>query len=186
MEYNSCGIRCQIGRGGIWKYARAHFPEKKKLPNGASEAFTLCSLDGCGGLQPCAHDPPRQLHAARAMLFQIANKLPSSAGHTPAESGVPSEVECEQLLAFTNHDRSRIITEVLERFAEAALYESGRSLRPSLAVNAQVAGPRREPRMTRQANMNGRSERIPRTGSCTTTYGSFLFELNRAARRCSR
>jgi hypothetical protein len=39
----------------------------------------------------------------------------ASAGHTPAESDVPSEVECEQLLAFTNHDRSRIITETLER-----------------------------------------------------------------------
>jgi hypothetical protein len=67
------------------------------------------------------------------------------------------------------------------RFAEAALYESGRSLRPSLAVNAQIAGPRREPRMTRQANMNGRSERIPRTGSWTTTTVRFCRTQPRGA-----
>jgi hypothetical protein len=48
-------------------------------------------------------------------------------------------------------------------------------------VNARVAGPRREPRMTRQTNMSGRSERIPRTGSCTTTMVRFC--SNSTARR---
>src|SRR5450755_618608 len=52
---------------------------------------------------------------ARAMFLQIASKLPPEAGHALVESHVPSEAECEQLLAFTNHDRSRIATEMLER-----------------------------------------------------------------------
>jgi hypothetical protein len=38
-----------IGRGGAWKCARAHFSKKIRLPNGASEAFTLCSLETVAG-----------------------------------------------------------------------------------------------------------------------------------------
>ena len=58
---------------------------------------------------------------ARAMFQQIASKLPAETGQTPSllsggqASDVPSQVECEQLLAFTAHDRLRIAQEMLQR-----------------------------------------------------------------------
>src|SRR5208337_4746202 len=47
---------------------------------------------------------------ARAMFLQIASKLAGERGQAPSLQGgavasdVPSQVECEQLLAFTSHD----------------------------------------------------------------------------------
>jgi len=52
---------------------------------------------------------------AHAMFLQIASKLPAADGHTFQASDVPSESECERLLAFTDHDRSRIANEMLQR-----------------------------------------------------------------------
>jgi tetratricopeptide (TPR) repeat protein len=48
---------------------------------------------------------------ARAMFLQIASKL------TPAvqEADVPTEQQCEQLLAFTAHDRTRLAREMFDR-----------------------------------------------------------------------
>lgn len=50
---------------------------------------------------------------ARALFFQIAGKLAAETGQQRPE--VLSQVECEQLLAFTSHDRARIEREMLER-----------------------------------------------------------------------
>jgi len=52
---------------------------------------------------------------ARAMFVQIASRLADENGHLPQQPDAPSEEKCERLLAFTNHDRSRIATEMLER-----------------------------------------------------------------------
>src|SRR5450631_148324 len=51
---------------------------------------------------------------ARAMFLQIASKMPAD-GHAVTASDVPSEVECERLLAFTPHDQTRIANEMLQR-----------------------------------------------------------------------
>ena len=53
---------------------------------------------------------------AQAMFLQIASKLPSDPGRSQAD--VPSEDECEKLLAFTDHDRARISAEMLRRLQE--------------------------------------------------------------------
>ena len=52
---------------------------------------------------------------ARAIFLQIASKLPAIDGHVAREQDVPSEAECEQLLAFTSHDRIRIANDMLQR-----------------------------------------------------------------------
>ncbi|HLZ42768.1 MAG TPA: tetratricopeptide repeat protein [Candidatus Sulfotelmatobacter sp.] len=52
---------------------------------------------------------------ARAMFLQIASRLSADAAGPAAEADVPSETECEQLLAFTGYDRSRIMLEMLQR-----------------------------------------------------------------------
>jgi tetratricopeptide (TPR) repeat protein len=58
---------------------------------------------------------------ARAMFLQIASKLSTDAGHSMTEADVPSETECEQLLALTGHDSCRIATEMLERLQKPPL-----------------------------------------------------------------
>jgi tetratricopeptide (TPR) repeat protein len=55
---------------------------------------------------------------ARAMFLQIANQLPSDAGHPLQAEDVPSQAECERLLAFTKFDRSRVTAEMLRRLQE--------------------------------------------------------------------
>jgi tetratricopeptide (TPR) repeat protein len=52
---------------------------------------------------------------ARAAFLQIASQLAAEAGKSAAENDIPSQAECEKLLALTNHDRSRITTEMLQR-----------------------------------------------------------------------
>jgi tetratricopeptide (TPR) repeat protein len=56
---------------------------------------------------------------ARAMFLQIAKQLPpSDAGHSLQAADVPSQPECERLLAFTKFDRSRVVAEMLRRLQE--------------------------------------------------------------------
>ena len=52
---------------------------------------------------------------ARAAFLQIASQLLVEAGKSITENDVPTQAECEKLLALTNHDRSRITTEMLQR-----------------------------------------------------------------------
>jgi tetratricopeptide (TPR) repeat protein len=55
---------------------------------------------------------------ARAMFVQIAKQLPSDAGRTLQAEDVPTQAECERLLAFTKFDRSRVTAEMLRRLQE--------------------------------------------------------------------
>src|SRR5580692_11245521 len=55
---------------------------------------------------------------ARAMFLQIAKQLPSDAGHPAQAEDVPTQAECERLLAFTKFDRSRITAEMSRRLQE--------------------------------------------------------------------
>jgi tetratricopeptide (TPR) repeat protein len=55
---------------------------------------------------------------ARAMFLQIAKQLPSDAGHSLRAEDVPTQAECERLLAFTKFDRSRVTAEMLRRLQE--------------------------------------------------------------------
>jgi tetratricopeptide (TPR) repeat protein len=54
---------------------------------------------------------------ARAMFLQIASQLPSN-GHSAQGEDIPSQAECERLLAFTKFDRARVTAEMLRRLQE--------------------------------------------------------------------
>ncbi len=63
------------------------------------------------------HPTPRGAYLlARALFLQISSKLPAElVGQAkPAVSDVPSEEECERLLAFTRYDRARAASLVLD------------------------------------------------------------------------
>ncbi len=117
---------------------------------------------------------------ARAMFFQIASKLAPEAAHAVTESDVPSEAECEQLLAFTSHDRSRIATEMLERLQKPPftnqLNHSDQVLRLMLKAGDVSESPDETAAEYEWAIRKNPGDRV-----LHYNYGLFLFEHNRAA-----
>src|SRR5262249_3846466 len=64
------------------------------------------------------HLTPRGSYVlARAMFLEIANQI-SRPGHSLQADDVPSQAECERLLAFTKFDHSRVTNEMLRRLQE--------------------------------------------------------------------
>lgn len=116
---------------------------------------------------------------ARAMFLQIASQLPSEAGKLTG-SEVPTEAECEQLLAFTSHDRIRIMTEMLERIQKPPftnqLNHSDQVLR--LMLKAEDPSESTDDTATQYewAIRKNPADRV-----LHYNYGLFLFEHNRAA-----
>jgi tetratricopeptide (TPR) repeat protein len=87
----------------------------------ADEIFTKESRDGVIGsdlVYEHVHLTPRGNYLlARAMFLQIAHQLPPDA-HALHADDVPSQPECERLLAFTKFDHSRVTAEMLRRLQE--------------------------------------------------------------------
>ncbi len=81
--------------------------------------FTKESRDGITGsdlVYEHVHLTPNGNYLlARAMFFQIAHQLSSDVRHA---EDIPSQTECERLLAFTKFDRARVTTEMLRRLQE--------------------------------------------------------------------
>jgi len=117
---------------------------------------------------------------ARAMFLQIASKLPSESGHPLTEADVPSEAECEQLLAFTGHDRSRIATEMLDRLQKPPftnqLNHSDQILR--LVLKSQEPAENLD---ETAAEYEWAIRKNPGDPVLHYNYGLFLFERNRNA-----
>jgi tetratricopeptide (TPR) repeat protein len=117
---------------------------------------------------------------ARAMLRQIASKLPPENRQALQDSDIPSESECERILAFTNHDQTRIAGEMLQRLERppftTQLNHSDQVLR--LAIQAQ--SPEENPSETageyRWAIAQKPDDRI-----LHYNYGLFLFAYNPSA-----
>ncbi len=124
--------------------------------------------------------PPGNYLLARAMFLQIASKLPAEAGHPVTEADVPSEAECEQLLAYTGHDRLRIETEMLQRLQRPPftnqLNHSDQLLR--LTIEAQAPG--ESPDQT-SAEYEWAIRKNPDDRVLHYNYGLFLFDYNQAA-----
>jgi tetratricopeptide (TPR) repeat protein len=117
---------------------------------------------------------------ARAMFLQIATQLPPLSGHVAQEADVPSEAECEQLLAFTNHDRVRIANEMFGRLQRPPftnqLNHSDQLLR--LMFQAQVRD--ENPADTAGEYQWAIAEK-PDDRVLHYNYGLFLFDHNREA-----
>ncbi|MFZ1142049.1 MAG: hypothetical protein WAN76_22950 [Candidatus Sulfotelmatobacter sp.] len=116
---------------------------------------------------------------ARAMFLQIASKLPAEAGHPVTES-VPTEAECEQLLAFTGHDRSRIVTEMLQRLQKPPFTNQVNHSDQVLRLMLKAENPSESPGET-AAQYEWAIRKNPGDRVLHYNYGLFLFEYNRAA-----
>ena len=117
---------------------------------------------------------------ARAMFLQIASKLPAQAGSAPQGADIPSETECEQLLAFTGHDRIRIVAEMLGRLQKPPftnqLNHSDQVLRLELKSQEGNESPEDTAAQYEWAIRQRPDDRI-----LHYNYGLFLYEQNRAA-----
>jgi len=117
---------------------------------------------------------------ARAMLRQIASKLPLQNGQPLQDADIPSEAVCERALAFTNHDQMRITAEMLQRLQRPPftnqLNHSDQILR--LAIKAQ--SPDENPSETAGEYQWAIAQK-PDDRILHYNYGLFLFAYNPAA-----
>jgi tetratricopeptide (TPR) repeat protein len=120
---------------------------------------------------------------ARAMFSQIASKLPAETGQAPSlqeedVSHISSQAECEQLLAFTPHDRLRIAREMLERLQKppftTQLNHSDQVLRLTIKADAPDESPDETVAEYQWAIRKKPDDRI-----LHYNFGLFLFDYNR-------
>lgn len=117
---------------------------------------------------------------ARAMFLQIASRMPADAGRPAAEADVPSQTQCEQWLAFTGYDRSRIMIEMLQRLQRppftGQLNHSDQVLRLTLEAQDSTERPDQTAAEYEWAIRQRPGDRI-----LHYNYGLFLFEHDRMA-----
>jgi tetratricopeptide (TPR) repeat protein len=123
---------------------------------------------------------------ARAMFLQIAGKLAKETEQTPSlrggdvSSDVPSETECEQLLAFTSHDRLRITREMLERLQKPPFTNQLNHSDQVLRLTIEAGAPDESPDET-AAEYQWAIRTKPDDRILHYNFGLFLFDYNRAA-----
>jgi len=117
---------------------------------------------------------------ARAMFLQIASKLPSEAGHPVTEADVPSQAECEQQLALTGHDRSRIAAEMLDRLQKPPFTNQLNYSDQVLRLMLKAQEPSESPDET-ASEYEWAIRKNPADRVLHYNYGLFLFEHNRNA-----
>jgi tetratricopeptide (TPR) repeat protein len=117
---------------------------------------------------------------ARAMFLQIVGKLPSATAQTVQAGDVPSQTECEQLLAFTGHDQTRIAGEMLQRLQKPPftnqLNHSDQILRLTIKASARDENPDQTASEYQWAIRKKPDDRV-----LHYNFGLFLFDYNRAA-----
>ena len=117
---------------------------------------------------------------ARAAFLQIASQLSAGAGHPVQVDDVPSQADCERLLALTNHDRSRIATEMLQRLQRPPftnqLDHSDQVLRLMIDADAYRETPEETVAQYQWAIAKNPDDRI-----LHYNFGLFLFDYNREA-----
>lgn len=117
---------------------------------------------------------------ARAMFRQIAGKLPAQNGRAVTDADVLSETACERLLAFTEHDRLRIVNEMLQRLQRAPFTEQVNHSDQVLRLTLQAQAPEENPGKT-DAEYQWAVAQSPNDRILRYNYGLFLFEHDRTA-----
>jgi len=117
---------------------------------------------------------------ARAIFAQISSKLLAQNGRVVQESDAPSEVECEQMLAFTGYDRTRILNEMLGRLARPPFTNQVNHADQVLRLTLQAQDPDESPGTT-AAQYEWAIRQRPDDRVLHYNYGLFLFDRNRAA-----
>ncbi len=117
---------------------------------------------------------------ARAMFLQMASKMPAEAGRALTEADVPSEADCEKLLAFTSHDRRRTTLEMLDRLQKPPFTNQLNHSDQVLRFMFQAQVPDENPQAT-AAEYEWAIAQKPDDILLRYNYGNFLFGYNRNA-----
>jgi tetratricopeptide (TPR) repeat protein len=117
---------------------------------------------------------------ARAMFMNIGGKLAADSRQTFQESDVPSEQDCERLIAMTNHDRVRIANEMLERLQKAPFTNQISHSEDLLRLSFEANGPDENPDAT-VAEYQYAIRQRPDDRILHYNFGLFLFNYDRAA-----
>ena len=116
---------------------------------------------------------------ARAMFTEIASKLAPASKRILA-GDVPSQVECEQLLAFTAHDRGRIEREMLERLQRPPFSSQLNHADQVLRLTIQASTPDETPEQT-ASEYQWAIRKKPDDHVLHYKFGLFLFDYDRGA-----
>jgi len=114
---------------------------------------------------------------ARAMFLTIASRI---AGHPVLASEVPTEAECERLLAFTPHDRSRISAEMLDRLQKPPFTNQLNHADQVLRLMIDAGAPPENPDQT-VAEYQWAIGKKPDDRILRYNFGLFLFNFDREA-----
>jgi tetratricopeptide (TPR) repeat protein len=114
---------------------------------------------------------------ARAIFQPIASRI---AGHAVADGDVPSQAECDHLLAFTGYDRSRIAGEMLQRLQQPPftnqLNHQEQMFRRMVDAQSTAEAPD-----TTEAEYRWAIARNPADRILHYNHGLFLFNFDRQA-----
>jgi hypothetical protein len=117
---------------------------------------------------------------ARSMFQEIASKLTLSAGQPVSANDIPSQVECEQLLAFTEHDRTRIAREMLQRLQKPPFTNQLNHVDQVLRLSLAAAAPDEAPEQT-ASEYQWAIRKMPDDRVLHYNFGLFLFDYDRNA-----
>jgi len=106
--------------------------------------------------------------------------MPAEAGHALTEADVPSETDCERLLALTPHDRRRLSGEMLDRLQKPPFTSQLNHSEQLLRLAFQVEVPDEQPAQT-SAEYRWAIAQRPKDRYLRYNYGNFLFGYDRNA-----
>ena len=112
---------------------------------------------------------------ARAMYLTVAGQL---AGRPVAERDVPSQAECDRLLAFTAHDHSRIAGEMLERLQKPPFSTQLNHREQTLRLMMESGVPEEAPEQTASEYQWAIAQK-PDDRILHYNYGLFLYNFDR-------
>ena len=114
---------------------------------------------------------------ARAMFLAIANQI---AGHATSDSEVPTQADCDRLLAFTPHDHQRISAEMLDRLQKAPFTNQLNHADQVLRLMIDAGAPPENPDQT-VAEYQWAISQKPDDRVLHYNFGLFLFNYDREA-----
>jgi tetratricopeptide (TPR) repeat protein len=116
---------------------------------------------------------------ARALFLKTAKSLPSE-GRDPVDPEVPSEAQCERLLALTRYDRARVAGDMLGRLQKPP-FTNQLNHAEQLFRLAPKAQPSDESPYETSQQYQWAIAKAPDDRILRLRYGLFLYKYNRAA-----
>jgi tetratricopeptide (TPR) repeat protein len=117
---------------------------------------------------------------AHAMFPKVVGALPAEVRHSGVSSGIPSEVECERLLALTNFDRSKAASEMAQRLLRPPFTNRLNNSEEVQKITAEVEATNENPNDT-AAEYQWAIARKPDDRILHFNYALFLYPYNPAA-----